>query len=342
MRNQRDVLLKLVGAALFFGGGLFFVWDRGTLGGSPIPAYVESIDHLVAPTVTGRLIELHVKLGDEVKEGDLLASLDNRAVKLERARMLSELEQLEADLEAQQTIHQTEVLAGVLRSSSALADESAARAEADTFKNELDRVSRLRAEKLVDASTETEVRRSYLAAAARVKVFETRRAQLPELYANRGQNGVRAQADARVRPYREAIKAKRAAIAELDYQIEQYELRAPVDGVVALLAHAQGDVVSPGMEVVRVVRGRSGHLVATVPEERARGLKTGLELTVRSSRGLISRTMHGTVVEVGPSVEQLPLRSWLSPSWPRWGRRAVIRVDGDAPGQAGERVYVQF
>jgi hypothetical protein len=45
---------------------------------------------------------------------------------------------------------------------------------------------------------------------------------------------------------------------------------------------------------------------------------------------------------VGPSVEQLPLRSWLSPSWPRWGRRAVIAVDGDVTWQAGERLYVQF
>jgi hypothetical protein len=48
------------------------------------------------------------------------------------------------------------------------------------------------------------------------------------------------------------------------------------------------------------------------------------------------------VVEVGPSVEELPLRSWLSPQWPRWGRRAVIQVEGEAHFQAGERLYVEF
>lgn len=339
MRNRRDILLKLTAALVFFVGGLWLLHQRGGLGGALIPAYVESVDHLVAPVVTGRIMKLHVKLGDVVKEGQLLATLDDGAVRLQRERLLAELSQLDAELAAQETIHETEVLAGVLRTSSALADESAARAEADTFKTELERVSRLREERLVDAATETEVRRNYLAAAARVKVFESRRAQTPELYAK---SAVRAQADARVRPYREAIKTKRAAIAELDYQLAQYELRAPVDGTIALLVRATGDVVTPGTEVLRVVSGRPGHLMATVPEERARNLTPGLELTVRTSRGFMSRTLHGTVVEVGPSVEELPLRSWLSPQWPRWGRRAVIKVDGETPGEAGERVYVQF
>ena len=115
-----------------------------------------------------------------------------------------------------------------------------------------------------------------------------------------------------------------------------------VDGTVSLLVHPVGDVISSGVEVLRLVRGRPGHLVATVPEERARGLAPGLTLTVRASRGLWSEKIKGTVVEVGPSVEQLPLRSWLSPSWPRWGRRAVIKVEGDSHWQAGERLYVQF
>ena len=52
--------------------------------------------------------------------------------------------------------------------------------------------------------------------------------------------------------------------------------------------------------------------------------------------------LKGTVVEVGPSVEQLPLRSWLSPQWPRWGRRAVIEVKDATVWQAGERLHVQF
>lgn len=342
MRNRRDILLKLLFSALFFGLGLFIIQDRGGLTGGSIPAYAESIEHAVAPVVTGRIMTVHVKLGDVVKAGDVLATLDDRALRLERERMKSELSQLQADLAAQSSIHKAEVLESVLRGSSALADESAARAEADSLKIELERVERLRAEKLVDAATETDVRRNYLAAAARVKVFERRRQQLPELYANRGSSALDAQADARVQPYREAVKSKQAALAELDYQVEQFELRAPVDGTVSFLAHPVGDVVPAGVEVVRVVRGRPGHLVATVPEERAGGLAPGMKLTVRGSRGLWSEKRTGTVVEVGPSVEQIPLRSWLSPQFPRWGRRAVIQVEGEHHWKAGERLYVQF
>lgn len=341
MRNPRDITTKLFIAALFFAAGLFMIQDRGGLSGAAIPAYAESIEHAVAPVVTGRILTVNVALGQSVKQGDVLFTLDDRAIRLERERAKNELTQLEADLNAQLAINRTQVVDATLRSSSALADESAARSEAASLKTELERVERLRAEKLVDAATETEVRRNYLAAAARVQVFERRRAQMPELYSNKSAQ-LDVQTDARVQPFREALKAKQAAIAQLDFTVEQYEVRAPVDGTVSMLIHPVGDVISSGVEVLRLVRGRPGHLVATVPEERARGLAPGLTLTVRASRGLWSEKIKGTVVEVGPSVEQLPLRSWLSPSWPRWGRRAVIKVEGDSHWQAGERLYVQF
>ncbi len=342
MKNVREVRLKLVFAALCLALGFWLLNAQGGLAGASVPAYVESIDHAVAPVVTGRISEVRVKLGEAVKVGQVLLTLEDRAVRLEHARVESELAQLEADLAAQESIQKGQLVEGVLRSSSALADESAARSEADSLKLELERVERLRADKLVDATTETTVRREYLAAAARVKVFEKRRTQLPELYASNGPSVVQSQATARLQPYREALKAKRASLAELDWQLAQYEVKAPVDGIVGLLVHPVGDVVAAGTEVVRVVRGRPGHLVATVPEERARGLVPGIALTVRASRGLMSQKLVGHVVEVGPSVEQLPVRSWLSPQWPRWGRRAVIQVEGDVQWQAGERLYVQF
>ena len=55
MRNRRDILFKLLFSALFFGLGLFIIQDRGGLTGGSIPAYAESIEHAVAPVVTGRI-----------------------------------------------------------------------------------------------------------------------------------------------------------------------------------------------------------------------------------------------------------------------------------------------
>ncbi|MFO0595568.1 MAG: HlyD family efflux transporter periplasmic adaptor subunit [Myxococcaceae bacterium] len=341
MRNPRDISFKLVLAAVFFVGGYVLLQERGGLAGSSFPAYAESIDHMVAPMVQGRLVAVNVALGQKVKAGDVVAKLDDTAIRLARERAVSELGQLKADLDAQLAINKSQVVDTVIRSSSAVADEQAARAEADALKSELERMQKLLAEHLVDAATEQQVRRNYLAAAARVQVFERRRVSLPELYNGKGASAD-AQTEARVAPYREAIRAKEAAIAQLDFEMTQYEIRAPVDGTVSLLVHPVGDVVGPGIEVLRVVRGRKGHIVATIPEERARGLQPGLELEVRTSRGLWSEKRKGKVVEVGPAVEQLPLRSWLSPSWPRWGRRAVIDVEGDESWNAGDRLYVQF
>ena len=340
--QRREIALKLMLAVVLVGGSLALLQRRGGLTGDSVPAYGESVEHAVAPMVTARIASVEVRLGDTVHAGQVLARLDDRALQLERARLEAEVRQLEAELDAQLAIHRVAVVDGVLRSSSALADENAARSESDSLKTELERVERLRAEHLVDAATENEVRRSYLAAAARVRVYESRRAQLPELYASRSHQQLTEQAEVRVRPFKEAVKARRAALDALDFQLTQYELRAPVDGTVSLLVHPVGDVVSPGLEVLRVVRGRPGLIVATVPEERARGLTPGLQVEVRTSRGLSSERRSGTVVEVGPAVEQLPERSWLSPQWPRWGRRAVIQVEGGGEVRAGERLYVRL
>ena len=284
--RQREYLSKLIIAAVLLAVGGVLLSEQGGLTGALIPAYAESIEHTVAPTLMGRIDKVHVTLGQQVKAGDVLVSLDDRAVKLALDRTNAELAQAEAELQSQRAIHKTQVVEGVLRSSSALADESAARAEADSLKGELERVEKLRAEHLVDAAVETEVRRNYLAASARVKVFERRRTQLPELYASSGASIVETQADLRVRPYLEAVKTKAASVAELMLLLAQHVMRAPVDGTVSVLTRPVGDVVASGTEVLRLVRGRPGHLVATVPEERARGLKPGLELTVRASNCL--------------------------------------------------------
>ena len=159
MKNAHDVRLKLLFAALCLGVGFALLNAQGGLAGSSVPAYVESVEHAVAPVVTGRISEVKVKLGQEVKAGQVLVTLEDRAVRLEHERVLSELAQLEADLAAQESIQQGAMVEGVLRSSSALADESAARSEADSLKLELDRVERLRVDKLIDAATETTVRR---------------------------------------------------------------------------------------------------------------------------------------------------------------------------------------
>lgn len=342
MSHNREIFSKLAVAAVFLAAWAALVQSRGGLAATAVPAFAESVEHAVAPELTGRVASVTVKLGDEVKAGQVLATLDDRALRLERDRANAELAQLKAELAAQDQISKDEVLWYSMRNSNILADEGAARSDAQSLKTELARVERLRAEKLIDATAEATVRREYLAAAARVKVFESRRAKLPEIYGDRGHRQVAAETEARVRPYREALKAKEAGLAELELRLSQHQLRAPVDGTVSLLTHPVGDVVPAGGEVLKIVRGRAGYLMATVPEERARGLHAGLSLTVRASRGLWSTPLRGTVVELGPSVEQLPERSWLAPQYPRWGRRAIIQVDASPVWKAGERLYVHF
>jgi multidrug resistance efflux pump len=331
----------LVVGTLTASAGLYLLKERGGLTGSSVPAYAEAIEHSIAPVVSARIVNVPVHLGSVVKAGDVLVSLDDRAVRLELSHLQRQVAQMEAELGAQSAIAKGQVIDNLVRSTNALADEQAARAELGTLKAEFERTERLWQDKLIDAATFTNAQRNFGAAQAKVQVFERRRVTAPDLYAGKNDR-LDSMTDTRAAPFREAIKVKQAEMAQLEFSLEHYQLKAPVDGVVSLIVHHQGDVIGTGVEILKVVRSRHGYLTATVPEERAATLKPGLELTVRASRGLWSEKRIGKVVEVGPSVEQLPLRSWLSPQWPRWGRRATIAVEGENAWKAGERLYVQF
>jgi multidrug resistance efflux pump len=152
MKNARDVRLKLLFAALCLGVGFVLLNTQGGLAGSSIPAYVESIDHAVAPVVTGRIAEEKVKLGEVVKAGQVLLTLEDRAVRLEHERVLSEL----AQSEPTRTGIDSEGPARRARSSSALAGECGASRQPQSRTR--------RVEKLREAgrrATETAVRREY-------------------------------------------------------------------------------------------------------------------------------------------------------------------------------------
>jgi len=139
-----------------------------------------------------------------------------------------------------------------------------------------------------------------------------------------------------VEPARRAVEVQRAAIHQLELQIEELTLRAPVDGVVTSITHRPGEVAAAGLEVLALVSARPGVLVAELSEGMATRAKIGQGVTVRSKE-LLAKGIHGHIIELAPEVDEMVERARPSPGIAAWGRRATVQLDGGGevlPGQA--------
>jgi HlyD family secretion protein len=307
-------------------------------------AYAEVIHHSVAPTASGRLLELNVQVGQQVKAKDILAVMDARPLAIQRDGALAELSRRRAALEA--ATHDAEMATTrtelwLLR---ARAAEKADRAELAEVETRMTRLDALLERKMIGA-TEAEMTRERLKALnARVETYDQA--------VGRGQAGLsktggtvehKKAVDARVEPFRLAVQVQEAAVKALDLAIDGSTLRAPVDGTVSLLSHRVGDAVPAAMEIVSITTTRPGVLMAVLPEADAAKLSVGAAARVQRGSSMFGGMLMADVTEVAPEIEEVPIRARPSPSIPAWGRRVYLQLRGNEPVLPGEafRVHVR-
>jgi multidrug resistance efflux pump len=139
-----------------------------------------------------------------------------------------------------------------------------------------------------------------------------------------------------VEPARRAVAVQEAVLRQIEIEINRLTLRAPLDGTVTSLSRQPGEVVAAGTEVLALVSGRPGVLVAELQEGMAARVQVGTGVTVRPKESF-SGAMHGHIIELAPEVDEMIPRARPSPGIAAWGRRAAVQLDegSDAlPGQA--------
>jgi len=329
---------------LIAAGAGFIVLSHGAAFGTlPVTGFLESVTRAISPTTAGRIKDVSVTLGQEVKAGDVLAQLDTRQLEAKKDELTASLAKAQAQLEAQRGIQDLQVMRAELWALRFRAEEQSARAELEALKQEMQTLDSLSGEHLVSAIQVVETLRKKQSVNARVQMYDEASA--------RGQAGLskwggfklshsRAVAE-RLAPYELSMRSIEAEIHQVEISIEDATLKAPTDGRIAAILHRSGEVITVGVEVITLVTGRPGAVVVTAPEKIASTLGLGSRLRVRRP-GFFRQPVEGVVIELSPSIDQAPLRAWASPSAPMWGRRLVIQTTALAGMLPGEAVYVQF
>ena len=327
--------IVIAGAALGF---ILLTHGKGLGANGNAVAYVEAVHYSVAPIALGRIDTLLVRVGQKVKQGEALAAMDARDLTAAREKAVAQLGQLEAAVVASTQDEEFQVTRSELWVLKARADEHGDRAELAEISERMHRLDALLDQQMIPAAQAEAAREKQKELAARIETFDQAKtrgqAGLGQTGAGNHDHG-RA-VDVHVEPTRRAVDVQKAAIHQLDLQIEQLTLRAPVDGVVTTLTHRSGEVVAAGSEILSLVTARPGVLVAELSEGMASRAKMGQNVTVRS-KDLFAKGLHGRIIELAPEVDEMVDRARPSPGIAAWGRRATVQLDGAGevlPGQA--------
>lgn len=227
----------------------------------PLTGIIDGNEVIVSPQIMGRIINLTVDEGFEVKKGDLIAELDPKELEASLAASKANVASLQAQLSgANHNYSMTDDQTGAsVRQAGAMLTST--RSQLDQAKATLwrDQADYDRMQKLFDSGVASAQDRDHAestlkASQANVKSLEDSvRAQdagLGVAQANRKQVDVRG---SEVATMIAQLEQARATAAQTATQLGYTKIYAPIDGIVSVRVAKQGEVVAQGSPIVVVV-----------------------------------------------------------------------------------------
>lgn len=248
---------------------------------------VEAREVDVNAKIPGRVIELLVEEGDEVKPGQIVARLDEKDLRAREKQALAQVEAARAQLQKAQTalrVTEETAGAGLERARAAL---ERARAEAELAAKTLERMEMLFDQGAIPQQQLDEARARAEAAKAaeneaRAAVAEAEAAQLKVTLAGDEVEAARAQ-------YQQA----KAALEEIRHNLAELAVKAPAAGTVTAVNVEEGELVSTGMPLITVTDFKDNWVEMQVSQDAALSLRPGQKATVMAGgkkfKGEISR-----------------------------------------------------
>ena len=289
---MKRLIRPLILLILVAGGGYYYY-----LSSRPVPLVLTGIvttnDVVVSPQIAGRIEQLSVKEGDQVKADQMIGVLDAGELEQEQAYYTagaegatSQVAESAAALRFQERQVGDQIRQAEANLAATQAQQMAAQAELENAKVNFDRAERMSKEGVVAQQELDQARTSHQVAQSKidslVKQIDAQRAAVELARSNADQVSIRRNQLATNQKQQAAAAAQRAkAGVRLGYT----ELRAPIDAIVDVLAARIGEVVTPGQPIVTLINPDDLWVRANVEETYIDRVRVGDKLKVRLPSG---------------------------------------------------------
>lgn len=238
----------------------------------------------------GTIAAIHVDRGDEVSQGQLIATLDTEALFAQRKKLEADLRSAQAQLQEAETGPRQETIAAA-RASLAEQQSQLSLAQEARGRRESLHAKRLIAKEEFDQADATLKRWE--------AVVDAARSRLDELLEGTRQE----QIDAQVA----AVEAIEAAIAQIEVEIQKSALKSPYDGMILARSIDEGSVAAPGQSVVTIIEHRALEAKVGITPAFAKNLKRGQAIEAQAGDEPIAGTIKAVVAEVDTSTRTQPV-----------------------------------
>ena len=245
--------------------------------------------------IAGRVVELLVKEGDTVQQGQVIARIDKRSLEAQKAEAEASIKALRAQ-QAQAAVT-TNMQSGTTASavSEAQAATDQARADLALAQADHDRYAELLAEGAVSQQTFEQFDTKYKTAQA---AYEQSKAAVRQAQAGTLQTDAsRANEEALAMQ----IEKAEATLQNIEVSLDETEIRAPFDGVITQKYIEEGSMISNGTPLVAVQDPEDNWIDIKVPETKLSKYYVGQEVTMIGRDG--GTKVTGTITDISKKAE---------------------------------------
>jgi len=228
---------------------------------------LEATEIDIAAKTPGRIREIHVDEGDEVKAGQILARIDADSLEAQRAEAQA---QMQAALTAVQSA-EAQVAQASNQRTAAVAQVRQRRADLDAAHQHLRRSTELAAEGATPRQEQEDDRARLLSVQAGLDAAQAQASATEAAVAT---------ARSQVAGARANVEAARAAIERLDADIRDAVLRSPRPGRVQYRIAEPGEVVGAGGKVLNLIDLSDVYMTFFLPEAAAGRVGMGDEARI--------------------------------------------------------------
>lgn len=252
----------------------------------------------VAPAVSGVVTEVRVKVGDVVKKGDVLLTIDDRLPRAELIRLESAVPVKQAAIDRWHALPRAEDLPPLVAAeASASAMEASAKVEVESREDDLRRIE-------AALKNQAKSERDVLSARFAVDDSKAKLAEASATVARAKADLAKAQAGGwkpDLAIAQAELNQQQASVEALRVELDRYTVRAPRDGTILRRDVEAGELVGTGSTKTMLVLGDLStlHVRAQVDEEDIALVKSGSKAIGRT-RGVLVADLPLTIVRIEP------------------------------------------